>query len=203
MIEILDKKNTIDVNLFINGLNLAFKERCNEQIPYEAVSKDEILASGDSLFVFCYRDGENIIGGLCLKKELEYSNIATGKIFHVWSHPNYRGKGIARQLMEYAEMFAKNNSIDLLQLNVANIYKPAVNLYKRCGYKKLMIYANEPKTYYFIRMFKQIKPGTLSKLFILKSRIKSYCTFHSFFKNDSTPRLIGKLVFRFIKNKED
>lgn len=51
--------------------------------------------------------------------------------------PAYRGKGVGRQLMEYAERFFRRSGVDEYRLRVAPNNERAVKFYTKCGLRKL------------------------------------------------------------------
>lgn len=93
------------------------------------------------------------------------------------------------------EKIAIQNDVKILQLNVANIYFPAVCLYKKSGFKNLMIYANVPKTYYFIRMIKSIGGYNFPEWRRIFKLVKSLIIFKILYKKDSSPTWINKCIY--------
>ena len=141
----------------------------------------------------------NYWGGASLSYCMEYNNVKTTEVGHVWTMTSYQKQGIGSFLMKAVEDIALQNGSELLQLNVANIYLPAVHLYKKSGFKNLMIYANVPQTYYFIRMIKAIgnyKFPEGKRIYIL---IKSIIIFKILFKRDSSPTFVNKKIYTRLK----
>ena len=78
---------------------------------------------------------------------------------------------------------------------MANIYLPAVHLYRKNGFKDLIIYANIPRTYYFIRMIKEVGTYKFSERKRLYMLIKSAIIFKILYKRDSSPTMINKMIY--------
>lgn len=105
-------------------------------------------------------------------------------------------QGVGSLLMRSIEDIALKNDRELLQLNVANIYHPAVYLYKKSGFKNFMIYANIPQTYYFVRMIKAIGEYKFPESKRLYELTKSIIKFKILYKKDSSPTIVNKLIYR-------
>ena len=97
------------------------------------------------------------------------------------------------KFLDEIENIALKDGRELLQLNVANIYLPAVHLYRKRGFKNLMIYANVPKTYYFIRMIKPIGDYKFAENRRVYKLIKS--TVKILYKKDSSPTILNKMLY--------
>ncbi|WP_053990509.1 GNAT family N-acetyltransferase [Mangrovimonas sp. TPBH4] len=52
-------------------------------------------------------------------------------------HPNFQGQGIAQQLMDYVEQFARNNSFKSIRLDTFSKNKRNQKFYELRGYKQL------------------------------------------------------------------
>lgn len=126
---------------------------------------------------------------------MEYNNVKTAKVGYVWTMTSYQKQGIGSFLMKAVEDIALQNGSQLLQLNVANIYLPAVHLYKKSGFKNLMIYANVPQTYYFVRMIKAIGNYKFPEGMRIFELIKSMIIFKVLYKRDSSPTFVNKMLY--------
>lgn len=187
-------KNNESLVLFIRKMNQSFKERSTEKIPYQPISKSDIK---DGIILGAYASSEELIGGLCIEF-IPYFDLKGARIYHVWTDVNYRKKGIAIMLMEKAEQICNLSECEIMVLNVANIYNPAVRLYKKVGFKEFRIIANLPKTFYLIQMIKQIKGEKISKIRQRVEWIISKVKFRILYKTDSSPTFVNKIYFNYL-----
>lgn len=190
--------------LFAEGVNKAYKARNSDSIPYKPFELDELREIVNSEItvpnIYVMEDNGVFVGGvICLYAFSKEKNLKIAKISKVFSLPEYQKKGIASQLLEYAEENAKTDGMQIMQLDVANNYLPAVNLYRKMGYLPFSVYANEPNTYYFIRFIKSISPYKFSNFKRLISLIRSKMVFSLLFKKDSSPSWFGRYVYRKLK----
>ncbi len=193
--EIKEKR---ELDIWLKEMNLSFKARSTERIPYEEVIS-EYFRSNDNQSVWgVYSDEDELLGGMCLLYDVEYKNIKLAKISRVWVSVRCQHAGIGTFLMEEAEKIAIGDGREMLQLNVANIYVPAVSLYNKTGFRKYKIYANAPNTYYFIRMIKPIGDFKFSEIKRIGALIKSNIIFKILFKKDSSPSIMNRLIYERI-----
>lgn len=183
-----------EVNLWISELNKSFKNRSLANIPYKEVKSKDIVID-NTVILGIYNDANKLLGGASLSYCIEYNNVKTAKVGHVWTMTSYQKQGIGSFLMKAVEDIALQNGSELLQLNVANIYLPAVHLYKKSGFKKLMIYANVPQTYYFVRMIKAIGNYKFPEGMRIFELIKSMIIFKVLYKRDSSPTFVNKMLY--------
>ena len=188
--EIKDKKR---LDEWVKEMNLAFKTRSSEKIPYERMEME--CCSCNQTMWGLYSDEGVLLGGMCLVDAIEYGNIKLAKLNHVWVSVHCQRGGVGTILMKEAEKIALGAGREMLQLNVANIYMPAVSLYKKSGFKKIKIYANVPNTYYFIRMIKPIGTFRFCKRKRICSLVTSAIVFRILFKQDSTPTILNKIIY--------
>ena len=76
----------------------------------------------DHVELACVRDGE--------EKILGFLGTAENKVEMLFIHPDQRGKGIGKQLMEYAIKEKRTDEVDVNEQN-----EQAVGFYKRLGFK--------------------------------------------------------------------
>lgn len=186
-----------EVNLWISELNKSFKNRSSANIPYKEVKSKDIVIDNNNMILGIYNDANKLLGGASLSYCMEYNNVKTAKVGHVWTMTSYQKQGIGSFLMKEVENIALQNGSELLQLNVANIYLPAVHLYKKNGFKNLMIYANVPQTYYFIRMIKAIGNYKFPEGKRIYELIRSIIIFKALYKRDSSPTFIHKIYINY------
>lgn len=184
-----------EVNLWISELNKSFKNRSSANIPYKEVKSKDIVIDNNNVILGIYNDANKLLGGASLSYCMEYNNVKTAKVGHVWTMTSYQKQGIGSFLMKAVEDIALQNGSELLQLNVANIYLPAVHLYKKSGFKNLMIYANVPQTYYFVRMIKAIGNYKFPEGKRIYELIKSMIIFKVLYKRDSSPTFVNKMLY--------
>lgn len=97
-----------------------------------------------TLFVAVLKD--NIVGTIILNHEPEeaykeiqwefefdYSDVFVVHTFLV--HPEYKQRGVGKQLMDFAEQYAKDANIKSIRLDVYEGNLPAIQLYKKCGFQ--------------------------------------------------------------------
>lgn len=184
-----------EVNLWISELNKSFKNRSSANIPYKEVKSKDIVIDNNNVILGIYNDANKLLGGASLSYCMEYNNVKTAKVGHVWTMTSYQKQGIGSFLMKEVEDIALQNGSELLQLNVANIYLPAVHLYKKSGFKNLMIYANVPQTYYFVRMIKAIGNYKFPEGKRIYELIRSIIIFKALYKRDSSPTFVNKMLY--------
>lgn len=117
-----------------------------------------------------------------------------GHISHVWVNPNEQNKGIGKKLLLNTEKYCIEKGYKYMSLGVSNIYKPAVIIYKKFGFKKCGVYANVPNTCYFFEMRKVINGKDNNFERVLNYYI-SKIKFFILFKKDSTPKILHKILF--------
>lgn len=105
-------------------LNSAFEEQKSE---FNDNNITEIVAEVDNL----------VVGYLILTKVLNpVKNRYYYLVDYVCVDDDYRGNGIGKELLSYAEEYAKSNKAIYLQLTCSTFRTSAHELYKKCGYKK-------------------------------------------------------------------
>lgn len=188
-----------EFKLWLKELNRSFKCRSTENIPYEKITKEDIRMDKNDIIIGVYNDIGDLLGGACISYCMEYRDIKTARISRVWTSVNYQNRGVGKFLMEEIEKRALQRGVELIQLNVANIYFPAVHLYEKSGFKKLKIYANIPHTYYFVRMIKAIGKYNFPERKRIYELIKSTIIFKTLYKKDSSPTLVNKIIYNCMK----
>lgn len=100
--------------------------------------------SNESLFLVVSDDQEEIMACIVLNdyQDPEYREIKwkhdrekTAVIHRLMVHPKHEGKGIARDLVKYVEILAKENKYCAIRLDVFSKNLRAVNFYKKLGYE--------------------------------------------------------------------
>ena len=115
--------------------------------------------------------------------------VITFGVFDYFHYGHLRLFERAKKLGDYLE----------LKLGVCFMYKPAVNLYKRKGFKIYAYRTHTPYTYCHYGMVKRLKNGGI--FFELKRmvcRLFQKIKHFLLFKKDGTPKLLYKI---FSKNK--
>lgn len=60
-----------------------------------------------------------------------------GMVGSLYVHPHFRGKGVAKKLMEWAEEYSRRNGYSGMTLNVFSENAAAKKLYKKMGYVEI------------------------------------------------------------------
>ena len=102
---------------------------------------------------------------------------------------------ILAPLLDYLIQYvsSNHNEIEYLQLIVGSVWKNAISLYKKLGFKIIKVEAHLPRTYYLITMVLNIN-GKYGYINGIKLFIRSYFIFKLFYKKDSSPSVIGKIL---------
>lgn len=96
--------------------------------------------------LFVARSGGRIAGTVILRHEPEagYSQadwhiqLEEAEIFVVYTfavHPQYRGKGVGKALLEFAVRYSVEQKAKAIRLDVYEHNTPAIGLYKKCGFQ--------------------------------------------------------------------
>lgn len=182
------------LDVFVTGLNAAFSARSSDKIPYEPEQKEAL--QNPQLHIFLAMDEAGTgIGGFCTKM-IQTGDRRVMALNHVWVLPQMQGQGIAGKMLSTFLASVTEQDAELLRLNVAHCYKPAIRLYRRLGFRPLRVYANEPKTYHFVRMILDVAPyhyPTAKRYFMLA---KSWLKFRLLYHSDSTPTLLCRCIYR-------
>ncbi|MCW8418685.1 GNAT family N-acetyltransferase [Fluoribacter dumoffii] len=78
--------------------------------------------------IYAKNDESEVFGGI--KGDLFGSMC---RVFTVWIHERYRGKGLGRRLFEKLDVFAKENHCNMIQLDTAEFQ--AKGFYEKMGYQ--------------------------------------------------------------------
>ena len=117
-------------------------DQWDEVYPNKEIFQEDI--NNHSLYIAVVENSEEMMGCIVLNdcqepeyKAVEWSyrqgNIAV--IHRLMVHPNYEGKGVARNLVEFIEKLAKENGYTAIRLDVFSQNLRAINFYKRQGYQ--------------------------------------------------------------------
>ena len=93
--------------------------------------------------MFCAKHNEKTIGYVGLYIIFEDCDIANVAVI-----PEFRNRGIAKKLMEYAVSFANEKNVKKLMLEVRASNVPAISLYEKLGFSTVGIrknYYTQPK----------------------------------------------------------
>lgn len=86
--------------------------------------------------VLCFRDNNNVIALLS-----GYFAEGEGDITSVAVEPDFRRNGLAQRLIEAFEKLLPDSTENIF-LEVRESNAPAINLYRKCGFKKLSVRKN-------------------------------------------------------------
>lgn len=97
---------------------------------------EQFLKKKDSCLIVA-KDENNNIFGYGFGFIMNYGNVYDNKIAQldaVYIKPEYRKKGIARQIIQYFTEWAKNNKVSYIELKVCNNNNKAIELYEKEGF---------------------------------------------------------------------
>ncbi len=102
--------------------------------PAESINQDdpEKLVNGDVYFIGAY-EGEKLcgIGGV----KIMHDDSKYGEIKNLFVNPDFRGKGVSKQIMQALELHLIENQISLCRLETGVNQPESINLYCRLGYQ--------------------------------------------------------------------
>ncbi len=194
--KIADKTNVEEIREFIRIHDRAFLNRKHENNPYTKINEKSFIdkISSDTVTLILALDSSKMIGGLLMTYQKNEGQECM--ITNVCVDPDCQGKGIARGLLEYAHTKAANDGCRYCRLAVGSVWKNAIILYKRSGYKLTGIGAHIPHTYYLLDFIKPLSTYKYSNIKRIFNLIKSSLVFFVLFKKDSTPRIIHKMIYK-------
>lgn len=114
----------------------------NEHYPSQQAFENDI----DRKELFVFEKEEKIVGGIVISTlmDQEYVPVAwlseNGKniyIHRLFVHPDFQGQGLAQQLMDFAEEFAKGNGFVSIRLDTFSQNKRNQRFYETRGYTRL------------------------------------------------------------------
>lgn len=181
----------LNITRFLEGANAAFKNRSNEKILFEELTRQNF---GGLILCALFDAGDEMVAGLTVASNKK-NNVNYAHISHVWVHPSKQRMGYGKVLLEYVDEYCLKNDYEFITLGVANIYSPAVRLYQNSGFKAYGVYANVPHTYYFISMRKYLV-GQEDDIKRLLDYLISKIKFTILFRKDSTPKLLHRIIFK-------
>ena len=94
------------------------------------------LEKNDSCIIVAKNENDAILGygfGFIM----DYGDVYDNKVAQldaVYIKPEYRKKGIARQIIQYFTEWSKNNKVSYIKLKVCNNNNKAVKLYEKEGF---------------------------------------------------------------------
>jgi ribosomal protein S18 acetylase RimI-like enzyme len=144
-IEIANMKQLTDIfEIYLKcneALQLEKIYQWNENYPTLDILKNDI----ENRYLYCITQGNLAIAAINISdiQEPEYKTIIwediKGKILVIHRlavHPDFQRKGIARNLMDFAEEYAKNNSFTSIRLDAYTDNKRVLRFYENGGYIK-------------------------------------------------------------------
>lgn len=191
-------KGADELSLWVKNANEAFGSRSNDRIPYAEIKAEGFFDEPGKRVFGLLNDEKELIGGMCIVSS-KNGGLETAKIKTLWVTPERQNSGAGTFLINQAEKIACGGGAQILLLDVANIYMPAVHLYEKCGFKKYQVYANVPGTYYFIRMIKITDKRAFSEAKRICKLVKSSIVFWLLYKEDSSPTLFNKSVYKRLR----
>ncbi len=95
-----------------------------------------------------YCDGEP---AGCLILRMHSKEQAAGEVKRMFVRPAFRGRGIARRLLEALETFAAGHGFRWLYLDSKDDLVEAIRFYERSGYERCERYNDNPQATVFMR----------------------------------------------------
>lgn len=157
--EILELLRLLVIQMRENGLYF-----WNDNYPFSAIAKD---IANQHLYKISEKESTTILGIIVLNEEQDpnYKNLTWqfhGKILVVHRlavHPMAQKRGIAHQLMEFAEQFAKENQYNAIRLDVYH-KSFALDFYKKRQFLEVGHVILNPKVEYFVCFEKPTRRST-------------------------------------------
>ena len=81
-------------------------------------------------YLIGYYDEDKLVGYTCVRAMYEEAQVCNVAVL-----PNYRRKGIAKQLVEEMLRLSVEKGCKYCELEVNTENEPAINLYKKCGFE--------------------------------------------------------------------
>lgn len=97
---------------------------------------EQFFGKKDSCIIVA-KNENNAILGYGFGFIMDYGNVYDNKVAQldaVYIKPEYRKKGIARQIIQYFTEWSKNNKVSYIKLKVCNNNNKAVKLYEKEGF---------------------------------------------------------------------
>ena len=111
----------------------------SEGLPFtveqEEAMLEKSLSSNRSIFLTAYKD--NVLVATANISAKNNKRMAHKATLGIRVHKEYWGEGIASSIMKELINFAKNSSIEIIDLKVRSDNKRAINLYKKFGFEKM------------------------------------------------------------------
>ena len=117
-----------DLPILMELERVCFKDSrySREQIEWILRGRDEVT--------YLYFQDSNAIGSLMLSLHGDM-----GRVISVGVHPDWRGKGVARELMNVADKWFLDLGATVVDLEVGVNNKDALNLYRSLGYEVVRV----------------------------------------------------------------
>lgn len=124
---------------------------------YEAVEvmvREDEREFGEKYFgagagIWLARDGEVVVGCIALRPLKEMAGC--GEVKRLYVKPEYRGRGIAEQLLEALEAYARESGYRAIYLDSKDDLKTAIRFYARHGYAECERYNENPQATVFMK----------------------------------------------------
>jgi len=136
--QVNNKDDALECNEFLEKL-IQSEKSYNENIKPEYRVKNwfEKIFNEENNAIFVAKENEKIIGYIYIQIISTDDGPMINKealLDGLYVEPEYRGKGVAKDLISKAEIWAKNNNVKYLYINVLEENAAALNLYKKLNY---------------------------------------------------------------------
>jgi ribosomal protein S18 acetylase RimI-like enzyme len=133
--------NTFDIATLLRFLQITYQELYPQHQDYQHLQAtvDRYFSSETPLWFITTPNSTKVA---CLWMGIaidQASGIRHPNIFLVYVDPTYRRQGIGRALMEYAQVWAKDQGYTQIGLQVFTTNQPAIDLYQQLGYQSRSI----------------------------------------------------------------
>lgn len=99
---------------------------------------DHYLAPGNIITIAINKDTSEVLG-MVINRINQTDNIKVSAIWYLYLHPQYRGVGLGRQLMETVEEMSRRLGATTALLSVLPDNASAIEFYEALGYKQQLI----------------------------------------------------------------
>lgn len=181
---------SVDLSIFsLNDVLLliktSFQERLEQGLIFECsvMSLDQFEKEALKGFVFVAvdEDTKQLIGTMSIHFYVNVESEKYGNVEYLAVHPNFRKKGVARQMLSYVETFAKKNDCLYLLSDTAVGAKSSIKWHVCNGFAKIELKSYNVTDYYSILFRKNLVPS--------KKWDNCFYTFFIYFKSCISKRL--------------
>ncbi len=136
--------SALDRAMLLKFLQVTYQELYPQQQDYRHLEStiDRYLTSDTPLWFVTISQSDRSIKIACLWVGIaidQITGIRHPNIFLIYVDPVHRRQGIGRALMQYAQVWAKDQGYTQIGLQVFTENQPAIDLYQQLGYRAMSI----------------------------------------------------------------